>query len=411
MTAKNQSDLQALYKQNPQAANNFLRKRLAATGLFEEIFIANAIPLTRGGVTRIPLTNTGLLTGLKLIVEVIYTVATAAPTASPKSIQNYITNVAVKDFSNTARINAPLTLIVNQQGYRDKQLAVSHIPQTNGISGTFSENYGKQLSILDNGLSITNVPNVQTSVAAGQVATGYFTIPVCRDAVNGDYTGILNMQSTQGQAYLELTSLADGNFAVSGADTSVFNALNGGTVTVTSATVTVVQQFILPQPDKQINGQLPLPPLDLAMVFELSGQYINSGFSANQETRIPLPNSRNISAVYYDWYNNTVLGGAGNNADINQHRVIINGTTPIITRSAYTQYMQQRNDATFDLSMGSYVMDFVGVSESGKMPVSTDVYGNVQIGVTPNSVASPFLNYMVESTYMQGQPLGPIVGG
>ena len=391
---------------NISQVNQFLRQRLLATGIQENISLGS-YNLTPGNTTRIKLQNIGLLTRIRLLVTFSYTPSVTIA-LSKFGLLNAITNISVNDFTGTPRINASASAIQmrNDMRYRRKQGA--HKPGLAGIGSTEA-----------NGTSALVMPNAGLTAAA-QTAQFQIDLPIAVDPIGGDLRGAIPMQSNVGEIYLNITMAALLNAASD--DTKAFvTAATMGTVT---GTVQVLQEFILPQVDNVSSNAFgaqyayPIPPLDTNLINELVTIQTSDNIAVGTEKLIPYPNTRAMLGCYYRWFNNSIQGGASptfaGGDDISQHRLILNGATPIQTYpSAGWMYINNRDDLGFDFGVGAFAWDHVGLPGSGQQPIQTAQLGNVQIGITPgsNNGGNTFVEFTTESLFNIGTSLGSIAPG
>ena len=406
MTAQNHAALKQTAQQNPTQANQILRNQFAATSLFQDIpSPAQGLALNMGGATQIVLNNLGYLIKLLVRVEFAYT-AGAALSLSPAGLFNAITNVTLKDFSGLQRHNAPASAYIMRHSIRKRAKPFAHNPQLGSIGG--SEVFGGATNFYDGTTNFTSMPSA--GVASG-ANTGVimFEIPVARDPDHADFTGMIDMQSTDGQVVLSLTTLAAAQFSVNGSDVSPFN----GSATVTAATANVwVQQFFAqPQSDPAFNGIYPIPFLDVGQVYAFETQNWSTNLAQGSESRISLPNGRLIDTICARWFSNGYQGGNSYTNDLSTLRLVLNSANSIMQRDTTTQYAMQRDQITFDMGKGMYFIDFLGVKGSGKTAVKTQGQGNLQLGITPNGAitGTSYLEFNVISTYPNGSVIGGVI--
>jgi hypothetical protein len=402
MSLQNAQAIEKLYATDPVAANTYCRNQLAATALKQSIALGTT-QLTAGGTTTIPLRNYGLLESIDLFVEFAYTVASGPAVLSPMGMLNALTKIEVTDFAGTPRITAPATLIDLVMGKRYNQKPFSLDANIAAIGG--AETFGAAQTFVSGSNSYASIPSAGLANGA-QTSCCFLRVPIARNPEVADFTGILDVQSTQGQALLKISLAA--LFGAAGNETLMFNT--SASVTLTSAQVTVQQNFLLPQPDPHLGNTLPIPRLDVNTVYEIAGLSIPTGWATGQENFVSLPNNRQVEMAVAAYYNNNLLGGGSTaGQDIARHRVLLNGATAITDKSQILQYMHQRKDYQVDWGRGLYYWDFTGAPNSGRSPVVTNQLGNVQIGLTPATVvASPFLSYATVSTYANGSSLGAL---
>lgn len=390
-------------QQNISAINSQLRQLLLATGIQQNIPLSgNALAI--GGQSRVKLQNIGVATRLRCLFTFTYT-ATATAQLSKFGFLNAISNISLTDFTGTPRINASAAAIFMTNARRYKRKPNSHKPGLTGIGGT--ESFGA---------ASTLTPNAGLATGSPQTAQFFLDIPIAFDPDGGDLRGALPLQSNVGEAYVSFTTASI--WGAANDDTKAF--AGAATITPISASVDILEEYILPQPSAIAQkiypqgGGFPIPPLDTNTVNEIITVQVSNNIIANSENLIPFPNTRMINSINYRWFNNSVQGGTTNGtSDIQQHRIVVNGNNPILTY--YTPqwaYLMMREQLGFDLGLGAYIWDFIGHAGSGKQPWQTAELGNIQLGLTPQATVNggnTFIEFTTESFYSVGTPLGSIV--
>lgn len=313
---------------------------------------------TLGGSTRVKLFNVGITTRILLDVTATVDIGTASATPSPKAPFNLINRVKLTDFDGTDRINA--------SGY---QLYV-----LNSVRRRM--NYG-----YNNGAATAVLSNPATPTAVGNTQTLRFQIevPLAFDPMS-DLRGALLTQTAVGEAQINIdwnnVLLQNGNAdaVYQGGGTSTA-ALSAGT----SISVTVFQEYLLPQP--LANGLVPIPTLDVLTVYEFAGALRSTdNLAANQEKLVNYPNLRSVIGCYVNFVNNGVMNAAP--TDIASIRLIANGNNVFREYGPTDKLFEQRIAMVdgSDLRPGTYF------ELHRQKPIETALFGNIQLGVTPSAV-------------------------
>lgn len=384
---------------SPDQQNSLMRSRLCATGLWSEKDLGT-FSLSMGGTTRIKLQNIGITHRLRLMFTTTMTIATATAALSPFGMYNAIPRIRIDDYDGQPRINASASHILMRNILRERRIDGSTRDSLAAIAGS---------SFFPS--SSVTIPNLGLTVGA-QTGIFFLDIPICFDSDMGDLRGAMATQSTVGEINLSIDCVQLASLYGANDDTKVIN--NAATVTAATFNVQVMQEFILPQPDIMLNNMVPIPSLDIQTVYEIVTQQTSDNLAASQEKLISLPNTRLVNALYYRWFNNSYQGGTGTTNDLTQHRLILNGTTPIKTRNFNYQFMLQRQDIGSDLPKGAYFFDFLGLIGSNKQAIQTSQLGNVQLGLTipaAGTSGTSYIDYAVESFYMKGVALGSVIPG
>jgi hypothetical protein len=237
-------------------------------------------------------------------------------------------------------------------------------------------------------------PQVLVSGTGAQELRFVLEIPVCADVESGDLRGMMPMQFVAGEAQLaiDFASVLNGTTD----DDYVFN---GGTMTLATApTVTVYQEFYLPQ---KVGNVMPIPMDDIGTVYEI-GIYSRTtdNLAAGQEKLVNLPNVREVNGIYLNYINNKLLGGGSAANDLSDFAIYANGATNLYRTDAYMQGHMERAHLGYDLPQGASFFDFA------RGPISTSMYGTVQLGVKPaGTLTTPALEVSYESFYAKGVSL------
>ena len=361
-------------------ANAQLRQALLSTGLNSRknlITVTSQATLT----SRIKLFNVGILTKIQLVVSAALTIGTATATPSTKAPWNLISRVRLTDYDNTDRVNCSGFQLFILNCFRKQAYWGYNNSSANGT-----------------GYDIAT-PTVPTAVGNGTM-TFVQDIPVAFDNENSivqlrDLRGAMMMQTAVGEVYLSIDWVQ--SLYANGDVESLYSG--GATTTVVGngsnyITCTVYQEFILPQ---AINGGVPIPSIDLNTVYEINGNIrATDNLTQNQERLISYPNVRSVIGAYVNFVNNGAMSNALSNI-----RVLANGNTVLLDHTALTKQFEQRQwcDQN-DILPG--IFSFMHRAK----PIETALFGNVQIGMTPNAaLTNPNIEYMWESFYSKGAAL------
>ena len=367
-------------QQQTSQANLAARQALLTTGVHEFIKVGTFGPFLPGNTARIKLLNIGIMTELYCrVTATADNTGTAAATASPIAPYNLIQRCTFYDYDNVPRIRASgpelqLRASVAQGSLYDVALA--------GQSGT-------------NG-SIVQMP---TAVGSNTLSFDML-VPVAIHPEH-DLTGAILAQTVAGEQFLEITFNA--NIAGTGANDSYL--YSAGTVSVKNIQVEVFQRIIQPQVAPGSSG-VALPQLDLLTVYELNGvQITTSNLSVGQEKLIDYPNNRTILGMYFSYLNDGVFNP--NASDLSLVRQIANGSQPLRNYDPIVLLSENRRVLKGDTFPGHYFI------LSRLVPIYTQLYGNVQVGVTPSSVgAAPTqIQFMTEGLYPKGAVLPAVQSG
>lgn len=347
------------------------------------------VTLTSLGTTaRFKVINSGYLTGFYVTMDLTTVIGTATATLSPRALYGAISRIRFTDFSQVDRLNlSGFQLFIRNSvnafytglaGMTNTPSTASTVLATGGVTSGF-----------------TNPYTVLTQATSTQSLTFY--VPIAKDAQRGDLRGMVNCESVEGEAYLniELASLLYTNAS----DEYVFNGAATTTATLSTVTFNVVQEFYYPQ---AVNGILPRPMLDMRTVYELSGcQRSTDNLSSGADKVINLPNNRSIRRAYINYQNNGILGGSAGN-ELDRLKFIVGGANYITDVTEQQQQFLQLQDRGVTLPKGAYYFEF----DHG---LETSSYGIAQLAVTPGgTLVNPYVEMMFESLYTIGAPLSAL---
>jgi hypothetical protein len=328
-----------------------------------------------GGSTRIKIFNVGVTTRILLDVTMTYDVATAAVTPTIKAPFNVMNRVKLTDFDGTDRINA--------SGY---QLFV-----LNSVRRRMQYGYNN-----GSAAAVLTAPTAGAgTVGVGRTLNFQMEIPLAFDPT-ADLRGALLTQTAVGEAWVNI----DWNtVAVSASDVdSIFNSATG-VVSNVAFSVAAFQEYLLPQ---SINGQVPLPTFDLMTVYEFAGALKSTdNLAVGSEKLLNYPNVRSVIGSYFNYVNGGVLNAAP--TDIQKLRLIANGNNVLKEYGPRDKLFEQRIymlDGS-DLRPGTYF------EPHRQKPIETALFGNIQYGITPNTVSAgnTYVEVAFESFYTKGAAL------
>lgn len=324
-----------------------------------------------GKTTRVKLLNVGIVTMLRLVVTINVTIGTADATLSPKAPWNAISNLKLTDFTGTDRINLSGFQLWVLNSVRKRTPA--HI-NNEGLA------------------AVSTLPLVPTAQATADIKF-YIEVPLAFNPEN-DLRGAILAQTANGDMWLNVTWNSD--FHRNADDDGVYHGAATSVVTVNSLSMDVFQDILMPQ---TIDNMTPLPLMDLYTIYELIGNYrINDNMSNGQERLLAYPNQRSVLGFYFNYINNGLMAD-----DISQVRLIANATSELVNNTLNAQMMEQRDYLNGDLKKGVFFQ-----LHRQKL-IETNVYGNVQCGITFN--AAPTGTFYLEQMIESFVPLGAVLPG
>lgn len=336
-----------------------------------------------GQTSRIKLFNVGIITRLQLYVTAAVTIGVATAVASAKAPYNLIQRIRLSDYDGTDRINISGFQLFMLNCVRARTIFAYH--NTPGVPAVFTN------------------PSVPTAIGNGSVSF-FIDIPLAYDSENPipqlqDLRGSILAQTAVGEMFLTVDWInsyygnvdVDSLYAGAATSTVVANGAN-------NISCTLWQEYLLPQA-VGAQGEIPLPGIDLMTVYELNGNVRTSdNLAVSTEKLISYPNVRSVIGLYINY----VQAGTQTQGKVNGFRLIANGNNILRDHSELSQLLFQRN---FMLTDADTVPGAYFFSHREK-PIETALFGNVQMGVTPNTVgATPYLEIGYESFYTKGQAL------
>lgn len=368
------NDMNAMFQQNMQA-----RAMLLATSLKQRKLLTT-ISTVAGSTTRTKLYNVGVLTSILLSVSAALTIGTATATPSAKAPYNLIKRLKITDFNGTDRVNISGFMLYVWNTVRARSL----YNQNNSAAA----------------VNVANMPSVPTAVGNASM-TFQIEVPI---AYNTDHP-IQQLQDTRG-AMLMQTGVGEVYMHIDWVDSLITqdddNALykGGGTSTVVGnganyITCNVFQDFLLPQA-VQGTGAIPLPQIDLRTVYEFAGNIITGdNINVGSEKLLPYPNVRAVLGAYFLYMDDDLLANT-----LSDFTLRVNGSTDLVEDNLASKLHTQRK------SVGSDIQTGVFFNDHRMKPIETQIYGNVEMAITPASLAGT-ANFEMgfESFYQYGAAL------
>lgn len=335
-----------------------------------------------GLTTRQKLFNVGVLTKLMMFVQLAITIGTATAVPSGKAPWNAINRVRLTDYDNTDRVN-----------FSGFQLFILNCVRWRTY---YSFNNEAAAAVFVN-------PNVPTAVSSATLSF-FVEVPVAFDVDNPvvqaqDLRGAIMCQTAVGEMYLTVDWTP--SLYTNGDVESVYAGAATTTVVGQSATYITVQtwqEFLMPQAIGGA-GQIPLPPIDLQTVYELSGNVRSSDqLAANSEKLINYPNVRSVIGAYFNEISGGVLAAP---TTVTGLRLIVNGNAIVEDDTALSHVFRQRRWLNSDVAAGVYWKNHK------VKPIETWLLGNVQLGFTPTTLAggNQYIELGYESFYTKGAAL------
>lgn len=335
--------------------------------------------------------NVGLILGfwVKVVATITNPIAASALTLTDFGGANILSQIQFNDLSNNTRIQTTGWHLNFINTWKTKQpFGASYIGPSGGNTGlqiattwpttTFQgidadTNYGS------NWTTNSAPPTIAQNGGTGTVTQWYY-VPLAYNPdnpQNPDLRGAVYANVVNATMQLFLTFAGNNGVQVAsayGTDSTqavyLVAANHAGTPTISSATVTVYQDYYDQLPVG--NQGVLLPILDLATIYEL--KYTNvTAITSGQDYPYQYANFRDFLSTVAVYVNTAATGARGVGADINYWALqSANFTNIWKTEPALTALMSRRHIGA-DFPPGVYFFD------SRNRPISTTQYGNMQL--------------------------------
>jgi hypothetical protein len=360
---------------NPQQQNAIARQMLlgAAMPVRKKVgtFSGNAL----GSTLRVRLLNVGLTTRLIIGVRAQVDITILGVPSAVGGAYNLLNQVRLIDYNQIERVSADAYSLAMVNGFRKRRTldtavaSIGFTPAATDVNAVFVQ---------------------PTSVANNQALNFFVDVPFCVDSEMGDLRGLSWSQAVVGEQFVNL-KFAD---ALVGTD-PLLSPYSSGTMTLDDIVVDVWQEYLIP-PD----NPAALPLLDLSTAYEIKGLLRSqSDIASGGQKLINYPNVRNVlSSFHVGIDNNTAM----DSTDISSLQLLINSSQIMREDSYASMRRSMRNIVRADASSGSFYEDH------RQYPISTALYGNVQLAVNFGTVVGGGNTYIAstfESTYAVGSPL------
>lgn len=372
---------QAQRSQQQQAAdqNHQMRQALIASGVRaqKKLGTLTGVP---GATVRQKIFNVGVITSLLIDVTVPVTIGTANAVQSLRGPYNFISNIKLKDFDGTDRINC--------SGF---QLFELNCVRTRTFYG------------YNNEVAAAVLVNPSYPIATGNRSVQFLLeIPIAFDADNPiieliDLRGAIMAQTAVGEMYLTIDTNPN-LISVTGDIDSLFSGAGTTTVVANGVfSIDVFQNYILPQTPPGMD-QPPLPWVDLMTVYECAGGLkTTDNLAVGMAKVLNYPNARTVVGAYYNY----VTGGSAALGQISAFQLVANGNNTLEDHTERSKLFKQRRWLNSDFVPGSWF------SVHREHPIETSLFGNIQTYIVPAVVSggNQYIEYMYEAFFLKGQAL------
>lgn len=178
---------------------------------------------------------------------------------------------------------------------------------------------------------------------------------------------------------------------------AVYSGAAGAAGSITSASVTIYQEYLdqLPKAQGQNGLTTVLPSLSLSTVYELKST-IQSAITPNQEFYIPYANQRSFISTFVTYNNSGTSTGRALGTDISYWALLAANASYIWKLDPLTCAMKSREHLTDDLPSGTYYFP------TRRKNIATLQFGNVQLTLNAlTAAAGAYANVMWEDFALQ----------
>lgn len=355
---------------NIQQQNAWARAAVLGNSLdMRQQIYTNTIVPANTPVLNIAPRNVGLIKGFW--VQITATIANAGASSASLSdfnVANLLSNVTFTDLNNNQRINT--------SGWHLAFLDTVKVRRPYG-SSTASDSPIKYGSI---DTTIVNAPATIANASSGTVYMMYW-VPLAYS--DDDLRGAVYANVVNATMNLQLTFNSTPGYTTGDSTLGIYGG-TGTTVTISSATVTVFQNYLDQLPQTK-NGPL-LPPLDIATIYELKNTSL-TGITTGQDFPVPYANYRQFLSTFAI-YNNAGTRTNGS-TDTNYWSLQTANYTNIFQVPPKQVHLWTRGIINTDYPLGVNYFDY------RNKPVSTIQYGNMQLVFNPTGTVNAGANLLV----------------
>lgn len=362
-------------KLTAEQVNGIARQMIAAQSqrMIQQISSQTVVPANNPQITINP-RMVGMIMGFW--VKVVATVANStgggvAITPTNFGAANVLTAIQFNDLNNNVRVQTTgwhLNFLNTVKGKMPYGTAIVNASE-DGINATGG--YGNNWTVISQTASIADA-------GTGTVTMWYY-VPLAYS--DGDYRGAVYANVTNATMQLYLTFNPTPVAASTGDTTTAMYTAVAGAGSITSATVTIYQDYLDQIPYGPQGPILPL--LDLSTIYELKSTIFNSITAAN-DFYMQYGNFRAFLSTFAVYYNGSSRGVG---ADINYWALTAANMTKIWQIEPALVALRSRGQIRTDFPRGVYYFS------SRNKPINTQQYGNMQL--TLNAITAGAGSYVL----------------
>lgn len=367
----------AQQQQNAAAQNQYCRDmiRLQGQEMMQVAYSATVNGTNLAGqVFNLPFRNVGLVKRFILRVDATINKAAAETQTRTKfGPANLLSNIIYTDLNNLNRINtAGWHLFTIASAKRQMVFGSAY---TNDSPVAFGSNF-----------VVIAAPATYTT--NGQLVRIYYELPLTYS--DFDYRGGVYAQTTQSNQQIQVTvnpNFFVGSTAVSATQAGYQSttAVDLGTISSITFKLFIVYMDQLPVwQDGPLKGYPMLPMDDVNWAYMLNNTQQLAGV-ANSGTQIVYANQRNFMSTFVVYDNQGLNAGT----DVSRFEIQTANLTDFLDVDPFTASLLTRNIIADDTPVGSYYFDH------RKKPINTINYGQIQLIITPLSVAGAASQFLI----------------
>lgn len=360
--------------------NLFLRTAVRKTAQPDSI-----VNPVAGQMYPIRITATGLGRFIRIFFSLTVTVTpgTGTATLGPRGPYNYLSGIEFKDPGGNTRVNC--------SGYELYLLKIAR--DLAGADPSFTP------------LVYPYSPEIYNAPLAAGANQWEFWLEVPLEMGPLDTRGLVNLESANAQAYLNLTV----NPSPAGTTIDSPIIVTGNATVAITGTISTEYYFYSPVylQDAQGNPFLALPMEDLSVIHEIATSRFTQ-LSAGADINIPVPSGRS----YYRLWCQVVSNGAMVTGQINglgspgltRYQFVYNEINPTLNEFLQAYLSRIRDDYNRDFPQGTFLTDLTN------RPWDSNRYGQLDVRLTTDpafsTAGSTYVQLLRESLYLAPRASG-----
>ena len=358
---------------NPHVSNMQIRQLVLAKSvkMLQQINTQTVYP-SANPVLNIPVRPVGLV--LRLWIEVIATLTpgAAAATLTDTGVGNLLQQVTLADLNNFTRIQTTgqhLTLLSCLKRRRP-------LGSTADFNVTTGNNASSPINTPPALWGVWQAPGAIAANTAGTVRA-VFEVPLAYsddDLRGAIYANVINATMQLGLTLNQNAIVGNGDYT-----NAVYQTGAATAGAFTQATVNVYQEYLDQLP--VANGQVLLPPVDMATMYELKNTNM-AALTPGQDFYIPFSNFRDYHSTILIYNNSGGAAGRALGTDINYLALQASNMTAIEKIDPLFKVLKGRETMQQDLPAGFYYNSY------RRKPISTQQFGAMNIVLNPITAAA-----------------------